>query len=224
LTDEQDIVVRLGNWVRPSTQPRRFPGDIEHPVVDDCARAADEIQRLRQRAEAAEAREQNLLEERERLREQLAFAAMRLRPYEPDNARRLRTTLAAWARPVASHESADVSHNAACVSQDGADQPANGSLDADSGAHRHCAGKVSSVDQPAQGGGRPSEDDTQAAVCAVEQALAEGLIRGDDEIMFRLVDIIAQKRERWRHANGFEDFATAAKLIARAIRRTGDTP
>jgi DNA-directed RNA polymerase subunit M/transcription elongation factor TFIIS len=49
-------------------------------------------------------------------------------------------------------------------------------------------------DQPAQDGGHPSEDDIQAAVCAVEQALAEGLIRGDDEVTHRLVDIIAQQR------------------------------
>jgi len=45
--DERDIAERLTAWMRPTTQPQRLPGGINHRVVTDCADAADEIKRLR---------------------------------------------------------------------------------------------------------------------------------------------------------------------------------
>lgn len=46
---------RLVRWIRPSTLPKWLPGDIDHPVVQDCADAADMLDTLAARVEALEA-------------------------------------------------------------------------------------------------------------------------------------------------------------------------
>jgi hypothetical protein len=75
------------------------------------------------------------------------------------------------------------------------DQPANGSLDADNGAHRHCAGKVSSADQPAQ---ETSHKQPMSGIMFCERSdlkvaaerAAQGRLSDAPSLIYRLVDAL----------------------------------